>query len=473
MKALLLADRDNGQLAPLTHHACTAMLPVLGKPLVVHAVESLVASGIREIIVATSDRASQIEKELGNGARFGVEISFLLTRGNQGFDAVAARIGSELGDEYLAMHADVLRSSFVGRFLSLASARPGRTLRAMVGGVPCGVWRVARGHEWNVQDVEVDAAYAMPIDSLQAFHRANMEALRGQFPGLLIPGRKMDNGLTIRGQTSIPADLQLSGPVFAGRNCKLKNDVSLADGVVLSDHVVIDSQATLSDCVILPETYVGPMVELQHAIAWKTDLIRVDTGTVVQVADPALLGDLRGRSPLAAVHRLLDRVLGLAFLILSAPLWICMLADSSRTDRKRPLRRVRLLGNRSIVDDNGDAQPREFDVLEGATHVPLLRHLPRLLAVVTGDLALVGVHPVTARTNRTRIEDWQRVRESAPVGLLTPAHLGTPTNAPEEDKLLLEALYAETRNGWSDLFWLGRGLASLFTARAWRLPIRF
>jgi mannose-1-phosphate guanylyltransferase/phosphomannomutase len=473
VKALLLADRDQGQLAPLTDHTCPAMLPIVGKPLVVHAIESLVAAGVREIVVAASDRAHQIEKELGNGSRFGATVRIVLTRGNEGFDAVAARLGSQMGNEYLAMHADVLRSSFVGRFLSLASARPERTLRATVNGQSCGLWRVQRGHEWNAQDVEVPGASALPIDSLQAFHQANISALHGEFTGLIVPGRQLPTNIIVRRQASLPWDLQHDGPVFAGQNSSVKSGCALHDGVVLSDNVVIDSKTTLRNTVILPNTYVGPMVELENAVAWKTDLMRVDTNTVVRVTDPALLADLTSQTPGAAFRRGLDRMLGVVLFLLSLPLWPVMLVDSLRVDSRSPLRRLRLLGNRTETDAEGLPQPREFDTHEAATRIPVLRHLPRVIAVITGDLSLVGVQPLTPRDSDMRTEDWERVREGAPIGLLGPAPLGTPQDATVEDKLLLEAMYAETRTGWSDLKWLGKGVLSLFTLRAWRLPIRY
>jgi len=473
VKALLLADRESSQLAPLTDQVCTAMLPVVGKPLVVHAMESLVAAGVRDVVVATSDHARLVERELGKGSRFGAQVRCLLTRGNEGFDAVAARLGDALGDEYLAMHVDVLRSSFVGRFLSLASARPGRTLRATVGGQGAGLWRVARGHELDVVDVEVEDAHVIAIDSLAAYHRANIEALHGAFVGLLMPGRPLPGGLTVRRQSSLPWDLDHDGPVFAGRGASIKPGAVFQGGVVISDNVVVDSRATLRRTVVLPNTYVGPMVELEDAIASRTVLIRVDTGTVVHVTDPALLGDLSASSPAVALRRAVDQLVAALLLVLSLPLWIWMLLDSWRVDREQPLRAVRLRGNRRQLDAEGRSQPREFVALEGATRIPILRHLPRLLAVLTGDLSLVGVQPISRRTSEAHAEDWERVREGAPVGLLGPAPLGAPEDAPEEDKLLLEALYAETRTGWSDLKWLGRGLLSLFTLRAWRLPIRF
>lgn len=473
MKALLLADRDLGQLSPLTDHTCTAMLPVVGKSLLVHSVESLVAAGVRDIVVATSDRAPLVECELGNGSRFGAKIRYLPTRGNEGFDAIAARVGSFLGDQYVAMHADVLRSSFVGRFLSVASAHDDCTLRAMVDGRSCGLWRVIRGSEWNVQDIDMEGAYAIAIDSLASFHKANIGALNGQFPGLIIPGRQLPEGVIVRRQAALPVDLRHDGPVFAGKGASVKSGVALNGGVVLADNVVVDNRTTLRNTVILPNTYVGPMVELENAIAWKKDLIRVDTGVVVHVTDPALLGDLTGQTPGAVARRLVDRLAGAVLLVLSLPLWPIMLADSWRVDRKQPLRRVMLRGNRTVLDDEGRSVAREFETREGATRIPVLRHLPRVLNVLAGDLALVGVQPLTPQDNERHTEDWERVREGAPVGLLGPAPLGTPENAPDEDKLLLEALYAETRTGWSDLKWVGKGFLSLFTLRAWRLPIRY
>ena len=66
MQALVFVDRPGKALMPLTERTCAALLPVVGKPLVVFALEDLAFAGIREALVIASAHADRLEQELGH-----------------------------------------------------------------------------------------------------------------------------------------------------------------------------------------------------------------------------------------------------------------------------------------------------------------------------------------------------------------------------------------------------------------------
>ncbi|GJM20939.1 MAG: hypothetical protein DHS20C15_08540 [Planctomycetota bacterium] len=470
MKALLLADQELPELAPLSERTAPALLPVLGKPLVVHAVESLVAAGITEIVISVSPHARLVEQELGDGTRFGARFQFQLTRGDGDFRRLAGRL-SQLGDDYLVVDAMVLRSAFIDSFLESCAEHPGVSLRATADGTPCGVWRMDNSDAERFTDVEVADAVARPIAGLRAFHTANMEALAGRFPGLLMRGSERSPKLRACRHARVRPREVLTGSAFVGRGSTVKPSAELHGPVVLGDHVIVDEQAILRDTVVLQDTYVGPHVELDHAIVWKSYLIRVDTGAVAVVTDPTLLADLAGESVSAVVRLGFDRLVALALIVLAAPLWIWMALDSWRVAPQRPFPRRSLLGNRVTRTVDGQSRREPFSVIEGATHIPVLRRLPWLLAVLKGELALVGVQPLAPDEAGAHAEEWQRVREGAPVGLIAPGEPNDPNSG--EEQALLEALYAETRSLGTDLRCVARAARGLLSPSAWKLPIRF
>lgn len=76
MKAMVLAAGRGSRLAPLTDRTPKPLLPVAGKPLILHTIEHLKAAGISQIVINTHHLGGQIEAALGNGAEMGVSIQY-------------------------------------------------------------------------------------------------------------------------------------------------------------------------------------------------------------------------------------------------------------------------------------------------------------------------------------------------------------------------------------------------------------
>jgi NDP-sugar pyrophosphorylase family protein len=76
MKALILAAGLGTRLWPLTEDRTKAAIPFLNRPLIAYSVEYLAANGIRDIIVNLHHQPDSIRRALGDGSKFGVNISY-------------------------------------------------------------------------------------------------------------------------------------------------------------------------------------------------------------------------------------------------------------------------------------------------------------------------------------------------------------------------------------------------------------
>jgi N-acetyl-alpha-D-muramate 1-phosphate uridylyltransferase len=76
MKAMILAAGRGERMRPLTDNTPKPLLEVAGKPLVVWTIEALARAGLRELVINVSHLGERIERELGDGRRWGVRIRY-------------------------------------------------------------------------------------------------------------------------------------------------------------------------------------------------------------------------------------------------------------------------------------------------------------------------------------------------------------------------------------------------------------
>ncbi|MCG8014734.1 MAG: nucleotidyltransferase family protein [Candidatus Thiodiazotropha sp. 'RUGA'] len=76
MKAMILAAGRGERMRPLTDSIPKPLLPVAGKPLIVHHIERLAKAGYREIVINHAHLGEMIEARLGSGDQWEVVINY-------------------------------------------------------------------------------------------------------------------------------------------------------------------------------------------------------------------------------------------------------------------------------------------------------------------------------------------------------------------------------------------------------------
>ncbi len=296
MHALVFADRPRHELLPLTESTPIPLLPVCGKTLIEHSLEDLAAANVRSIMIVLSDQgAATIEKEIGRGERWGVNIEYMRRHFGESPNHVARRLANRLPNRFLAMRGDVYRSPIVSLFRRAASNILATQVMAQIKG-RCAQLCLCHQRDlqlnflsWvpetltstaNWKTIDFNSAKFFHLYDTADFYLANFEGLEECVADSNAASTQPNRPYFSRPYSRFEPEVICGPPVLIGSRCVICPDARMFGPIVLGDDVYVDKGAFLFACVVLPGTYVPAGTELRNAVVTREVAVDLD-GTVI------------------------------------------------------------------------------------------------------------------------------------------------------------------------------------------------
>lgn len=432
---------------PPRHLGHRSLLPLLDKPLLQRATETLVRLGCQDVHVFLDESPAEIRDFLGNGERWGITVTYHYFDGSQSLASNLKPLQlPERGSFWLA------NSEIAPLALSTASTPPtlppGTLLAHEQAGTTCWTgWghfdtALLAGLDANVLpgaplpaapagltlivtperiDVRTDADY---LDSCRL--------LLAQPQGANPAGIRLGRGARVH------PSARLTGPVHIGANARIEAGAEIGPYAVIGEDASVEKGAEVTQSIVLPGTYVGEGLLLEEAIAAPGKLVSIRNGTVLEDIEPHLLTASRPQT----LPQSLGEKLGLVGLqVLLFPIWglarLLLAAAGCRTSTPASLR----LPQRSL----------QFRTTQRSVSLPLLSlahhetpgqthwlahfartFYPGLQAVRQRDIQLFGLQLRDQSELAWLPHHWRELYALHPCGLLNESmlHPGAPQDSP-------------------------------------------
>ena len=294
MRAIILAESSRCDLSPLTNHIPHPLLPMAGKPILMHALEFLHRNSIMDVEVVAPTLHDQLAAAIDTGPLLGMQVRFepqmfdlrhspehcLIIGVRDLADIDWNGVFDQLGE--LEYHALVpIRMMALG--VPVALLIPAN----FDGKVSCDWFDIY--HTEAIQ-FPISAKRVMSTSSVAKYYKANLRMVQGGYEYLTPAGREFTTGHRASPKARVGQKSILSSHGYFGANSKVDKSATLCGSVVLGDNVVIDKGARVTDSIILDSTYIGTNTDCRDAIVSGGLMIKIDTGLCIELDDPVLFG---------------------------------------------------------------------------------------------------------------------------------------------------------------------------------------
>lgn len=272
-----------------------ALLPIANRPLLDYWLELCSELEIQSVQIVLGDNAKHVEDFIGEGKRWNLSVEYTFARTGEDSAGYLRSISSQWQDGLIYFGCPFflrLRKAYsVADFHHLEPCCYGdpRELQFLYAVIPDAIESLLRGEPGSQRGLEQIHVQPWFIDSVGSYYTLNMNMVTGEFMRYTSAAFSTGDRSGVGYNVHTPPSSHLQAPILIGDNCRFGPMTTIGPNAVVANHVIVDSNTELMDCLILPDTYIGRNLDIHGKIVAGNRIISPLDGTMVEIDDSWLV----------------------------------------------------------------------------------------------------------------------------------------------------------------------------------------
>ncbi len=464
MRALLIATGYRKELEPLIQHKPSPLLKIVDKPILIHTIEFLIQHGYTQYDIVLHHLPEMIEEILNDGKRWGIEITYHLSRQWETPFFVISSVAKEWDKERILLgQADSLPhfeklNSLEDKETDIVYIDPAKkwTGWGHFSSPTLAALKIETNEENFLSNLKVNykKEKVFPFLSTKSFQdlaHSNFKILKQAAKSSHFPtsAHMAEKGIWLSHAVSIHPGVKIVPPVYIGENCEIMEDVQLGPEAIIESNCIIDKGSTIQHSVISQQSYVGEALNIDQSIVYHNVLIHLGHGTCLNIKDDFILSELNYLSPFHSFFSWTERLLG-------GFLWICFFPVFFLMKKTCPLKSSLRLKLPASYDKElwENFSLESFDPSQDSklfSFCQFFQDLPALRRIYHGEVHFVGVPPRSPEEVEALPEDWRKLYLKSKAGMISPIELEKVEQPTSDEIYAAEALYVVHRGFMLDV----------------------
>lgn len=368
------------------------LLKIVNKPHLEYIIDFCSTLQIEDIRIVSNFSTSDLSAYFKDGKKWGVNISYNITKPEDSLKRVVLKNYSFCKDEDVLIISDYFFLEYDINKLQLNREGITANLRTVKGK---NIQFLSK--EDSIKDlvedqenVHSDYFKLRVLNSVIDYYQLSMEIISDKCCQFALPGYSSEPKTYLGMNVTYPKSVVIHSPVMIGNNVRIGELVEIAGNSIIGDNIIIESLSSISNSIIYSDSFIGGDLEIDKKIVYHNKLISGITGQVIIMDDEYWIAGISKKMTIGKMQKSIHFVITLIQILIQTIPFILVSPFLLILHKKHNLTQIYYLSKekeakRMFSVDN----VRKHKFIKFIKKMALDKY-PYLFYVLSGRLSLVG-----------------------------------------------------------------------------------